>query len=563
MTPLLDGPFFALYGIVLLMASIPLGWYIAWVLHEPQAPTSSIEGKGRRILRRLGIDLSEDMTWKQYLGAVLVFNGLGLVVTWLVQMYQHLLPWNPAHLPAVRWDTALNTALSFVTNTNWQSYSGETTMSYGTQMTVLTTQNFLSASTGIAVFAALVRSLARAKSRGLGNFWRDLGRILFLLLLPLSIILSLALMHEGVVQNFDAPVVAHTREGGTQILPQGPAASQIAIKQLGTNGGGFFGVNSAHPYENPTPVSNVLQLLAILLLPSALVFAFGRMIHAPREAWVLWGVMAGLTALGVGVTVGAEHAGNPLWGGIPGLEGQEWRFGSTSSFLWSVVTAAASNGSVNMMHGSLSPLASLVALGNMLVGEVLFGGVGSGMYGMLVFVILTIFLAGLMVGRTPEYLGKRIESFEVKMAVLAVLAPTAVILLGIAASLLTKWGTASMSTTGPHGFTELLYAYTSAGANNGSAFAGFLANVPFHNVALGIAMLVGRFGVIIPVLALAGNMVEKGRSAAGAGTFRTNTLLFGMLLASVIVVVGGLTFFPALALGPVVEHVLIQSHVAW
>lgn len=559
MDPLKDGLFVLCFLGILISLSLPLGRYIARVL-LPSRPTAAVL---REMFHGLGLDLDRDMSWKEYTVHLLVLNGAGMVLAFLVQMFQHLLPGNPAHLPAPRWDLAVNTAISFGTNTNWQSYAGETAMSHGTQMIVMTVQNFLSAATGIAVFAMLVRGVTRMKSECVGNVWRDLGRITMLLLLPLSILWSVALMHEGVIQNFDAPVHAMTMEGREQILPQGPAASQVAIKQLGSNGGGFFGVNSAHPFENPTPLSGFLELMAIMLLPMSLVLAFGRMIGSGKEAWILWSVMGVITVLGAIIAIWAEVAGNPILQGLLSMEGKEVRFGQVPSVLWSVLTTATSNGSVNMMHSSLSPLAALVAFGNMMVGEVLFGGVGSGMYGMMLFIILTVFIAGLMVGRTPEYLGKRIEAFEVKMAVLAILAPATVILGGTAASLLVGTGQAAMSHQGPHGFSELLYAITSAGANNGSGFAGFQGDTIWHNLLLGLGMLIGRYGVMVPVCAIAGSLARKGITPSSSGTFRTNTPLFGFLLGCVILVVGGLTFFPALAIGPIAEHILIHSSIVW
>lgn len=526
-----------------------LGGYLARLLN--QAEFFTLEGMAYRLM---GVDAREEMDWKAYARALMLFNLLGIAAVFSVQMLQGYLPLNPQGFPAPSWHSALNTAVSFVTNTNWQGYAGEVSLSYLTQMVALATQNFLSAAVGITVVAALARGIARKSATSLGNFWVDLTRATLYVLLPLSFIFALILVSQGAVQNFAGYTTATTLEGAQQVIPQGPAASQVAIKMLGTNGGGFFNANSAHPFENPTPFTNFLQVFAIFLIPSALVYAFGQMVNAKRHAWVVWGVMMALFLGGLSLSLLSESS--PVMQGMVSMEGKETRFGNFSSVLFSVVTTAASCGAVNAMHSSLSPLSGAVAMLNMMVGEVVFGGVGAGLYGMMLFVFLTVFLAGLMVGRTPEYLGKKIDKREVTMVILAVLAPSACILLGTAISVVLPAGLSSLAHQGPHGFSEVLYAFTSAAANNGSAFAGLNANTVYYNLALAVAIFVGRFGVILPVLAVAGSLVSKKSSPPSAGSFPVDSLLFGCLLAAVILVVGGLTFFPALSLGPVMEHFL-------
>jgi K+-transporting ATPase ATPase A chain len=493
----------------------------------------------------------------------LIFNVGGFLSVLVLQLAQSSLPLNPANLGAVEPFLAFNTATSFMTNTNWQSYAGETTLSYFTQMVGLTVQNFVSAATGIAVVIALTRGLARRSATTLGNFWVDLTRATLYILLPLSLVFALILVSQGVIQNFNAPVTVETLTGDTQILPQGPAASQIAIKQLGTNGGGYFNTNSAHPYENPTPLSNFWQMFAILLIPAALTYTYGRMVGSVRQGWVIFAAMLLLLGAGLAVMLASEYSLNPVYGIAGGLEGKETRFGIANSILWGAVTTAASNGSVNAMHSSFTPLAGGIALLNILLGEIIFGGVGAGLYGMLIFVILTVFIAGLMVGRTPEYLGKKIEAREIKMAILAILLPSACILLFSALATVTEAGLASRANSAAHGFTEILYAFASAAGNNGSAFAGLNANTPFYNGLLGLAMWIGRFGVILPVLAIAGSMVTKKVAPPSPGTFPTDSPLFVGLLVAVILIVGALTFFPALALGPLVEHLLMSRGQAF
>jgi len=497
------------------------------------------------------------MNWRQYIGALLAFNALGFVVVFLLQIAQSGLPLNPQRLVGVPWVLAFNTAVSFMTNTNWQAYAGETTLSYLTQMLGLTVQNFLSAATGIAVFLSLARGIARKTSENIGNFWVDIVRSVIYVLLPLSIVLSLALVSQGVIQTFSGSVKVTTLEGGKQTIPLGPVASQIAIKQLGTNGGGFFNANSTHPFENPTPLSNFLEMLSILLIPAALTYTYGIMVKNKRHGWIIFSVMFFLWLAGLALSLYAEYRGNPLLENMVSMEGKETRFGVVNSILWSTSTTAASNGSVNAMHSSLSPLAGGVAMLNMMLGEIVFGGIGSGVYGMLLFVLLTVFIAGLMVGRTPEYLGKKIEAREIQMTIVGILAPSAVILVGAGVAAVLPAGLSSLANKGPHGLSEILYAFTSAAANNGSAFAGLNANTSFYNLALGIAMLIGRFAVIIPCLVIAGSLAAKKVTPSSAGTFTTDNLTFAVLLVAVIMIVGALTFFPVLALGPIIEHLLM------
>ncbi len=505
------------------------------------------------------INQQEETGWKSYTFSLIVFNFFGFLFVFLIQIFQSVLPLNPQHLPDVSWHSAFNTAVSFMTNTNWQGYAGETTLSFFVQMIGLTVQNFLSAATGIAVLLALIRGLSRRSASTVGNFWVDLVRSSVYVLLPLSILLSILLIGQGVVQNFQSYQVAQTMEGTQQVLPMGPAASQIAIKQLGTNGGGFFNTNSAHPFENPTPFSNFLELLSILLIPAALTFMYGKMVGSVRQGWTIYTVMLFLLVAGLGISLYSEYAANPVLDGIIQMEGKEIRFGIANSVLWSTATTAASNGSVNAMHDSLSPLSGMVGLINIMLGEIIFGGVGAGLYGIVIFIILTVFIAGLMVGRSPEYLGKKIEAFEVQMAIVAVLAPSFVILIFSAVAAIVPEGLSSLNNAGPHGFSEILYAFSSAAGNNGSAFAGLNANTPFYNILLGLGMLIGRFGVIIPVLAISGNMVRKKITPESTGTFHTDNWLFAGLLIAVILIVGGLTFFPALSLGPVIEHFLMKG----
>lgn len=515
------------------------------------------------IYKTCGIHVGEECDWKGYAKQVLWFNAFGLVFVFALQMLQGVLPLNPEKLPGTSWHLAFNTAVSFMSNTNWQAYGGEATMSYLTQMLGLAVQNFLSAATGIAVLIALIRGLVEKSGKTLGNFLVDLTRSTVYILLPLSIILAVVLVSQGVVQTFSHYVTTHTLEGVEQVLPLGPAASQIAIKQLGTNGGGFFNVNSAHPFENPTPLSNWLEMLAILLIPAALTYTYGTLIKSHRQGWIIFAAMFLVWFSGLAISIYSEYTHNPVFGVSQLMEGKEQRFGIINSLLWSTSTTVASNGSVNAMHSSLSPLAGGVAMFNMMLGEIIFGGVGCGLYGMILFILMTVFLAGLMVGRTPEYLGKKIESREMGLVLIAILAPSAAILLGSGLAAVLPAGLSSLANKGPHGLSEILYAFTSASQNNGSAFAGLNANVPFYNVALGICMLIGRFAVLIPVLAIAGSLVGKNITPPSDGSFATDNLVFLVLLIAVILIVGALTFFPALCLGPIVEHFLMLRGVTF
>ena len=529
--------------------------------HKSLSGQSTLLGKIARPFEKLlylliGVDEKEEMTWSQYLKAVLAFNFIGFLFVFFVLLFQGSLPLNPANLPNLSWHLAFNTAVSFMTNTNWQSYAGEATMSHFSQMVALTGQNFLSAATGISVMLVVIRAFKNNQSKKLGNFWVDLNRSVIYILLPLAVLWAVLLSSQGVIDNLSAPVTVKTLEGKEQVIAQGPAASQIAIKQLGTNGGGFFNTNSAHPYENPTPFSNFLQLLAILIIPAALTMTFGYMLGKPREGWILFSAMLIVLVLGLGISLWSEFQSNALTAHHYAMEGKEVRFGVTNSVLWSTFTTAASNGSVNAMHSSLTPMAGGSAMLNMLFGEIIFGGAGSGLYGMLLYVVLTVFIAGLMVGRTPEYLGKKIEAFDIKMAIMGILAPSFVILFGTAFSLLTPSIMSSLMHKGSHGFSEIFYAFTSTAGNNGSAFAGLSANTPILNTLLGISMLIGRFAVILPVMALAGNISQKKIMPESVGTFKTDNFLFVFLLVGVIVIVGALTFFPALSLGPIIEQIM-------
>jgi len=528
--------------------------------HLLSAPLGWLE---RLTYKIVGVDATEETNWKSYAFGLLLFNLIGFLFVFLLQLTQAYLPLNPANLPNVSWHSAFNTAVSFMTNTNWQGYGGETTLSYSVQMLALTVQNFVSAATGIAVLLAITKGLSRKTTDKLGNFWVDLTRSTLYVLLPLSIVFAIFLVGQGVIQNFDTYQTAHTLQGTTQVIPMGPVASQEAIKQLGTNGGGFFNANSAHPFENPTPLSNLLEMLALLLIPAGLTFTYGKMVGSKKQGWTIFIVMMILLLGGLAISLYGEYSANPIFGHSALMEGKETRFGITNSVLWSTSTSAASNGSVNAMHDSLSPLAGMVAMINIMLGEIIFGGVGAGIYGMVVFIILTVFIAGLMVGRTPEYLGKKVEAFEITMAIIANLATSFVILLFTAWAAVSAVGLSSLNNAGPHGFSEILYAFSSAAGNNGSAFAGLNANTVFYNVLLGLGMLIGRFGVIIPILAIAGSMAKKKITPPSAGTFQTDNWLFVSLLIGVIIIVGGLTYFPALSLGPIVEHLLMNHGITF
>ncbi|MGD9738648.1 MAG: potassium-transporting ATPase subunit KdpA [Bauldia sp.] len=560
---------FIVFGVALVLLAWPLGTYMAKVFAGERTLFAPVFGPVERTLYRAArIDTGsgpQGQSWGRYAISVLAFNLAGWVVLYLILRFQNVLPWNPQDLPGLAPDLAFNTAVSFVTNTNWQAYGGETTLSYFSQMVGLTVQNFVSAGTGIAVGVAVIRGFFGREQRTVGNFWADLTRAVLYVLLPLSIIVSLILSWQGVPQNLSSYVDATTVEGANQLIAQGPVASQVAIKQLGTNGGGFFSANSAVPYENPTPLSNFVEMLSILLIPAAFCFLFGRMVKDRRQGIAIFAAMAAIFVGALTLTYSSEMAGNSLLAGQPidqtagNMEGKEVRFGTGNSALWATATTAASNGSVNSMHDSYTPLGAVGPLLLMQVGEVVFGGVGSGFYGMLLFVVLTVFIAGLMVGRTPEYLGKKIEAKEVKLALLAFfIMPIGILMFGAIAALVPA-GYSTVQDAGPHGWSEILYAYTSATGNNGSAFAGFTANVPFHDTMLGIAMLLGRFAMLIPMLAVAGSLAAKKVAPPSAGTFPTHTPLFVTLLVAVIIVIGALTFVPALVLGPVAEQAAMAA----
>jgi K+-transporting ATPase ATPase A chain len=545
-------------GIVILLVK-PLGAYMTRVFNGERTLLSPLFVPVERGLYRLaGTHEKEEQHWTSYAFSLLLFNLAGFFILYLLQRFQGSLPFNPARMTAVGPELSFNTAASFMTNTNWQNYGGESTMSYLVQMAGLTVQNFLSAATGIAIAVALIRGFARASGKSIGNFWVDVTRCTLYILLPLCIMLTLVYVYLGVPQTLGAYVNATTLEGAQQTIAVGPAASQIAIKMLGTNGGGFFNANAAHPFENPDAISNMIQMVTIFALGAGLTNVFGRMVGNQRQGWAIFATMGVLFAAGVVVCYWAEAAGNPLVHtlGIDGgnMEGKETRFGIALSALFAVITTAASCGAVNAMHGSFTALGGMIPLINMELGEVIVGGVGAGFYGILMFVVLAVFVAGLMVGRTPEYLGKKIEAKEVKMAMLAILCLPLAMLIFTAIAVVLPTGVASVGTPGPHGFSEILYAYTSGAANNGSAFGGLTGNTPWYNITLGIAMLMGRFLVIIPALAIAGSLVAKKTVPASAGTFPTDGTLFVGLLVGTILIVGGLTFFPALAVGPIVEH---------
>ena len=588
----------ALYVVVLLVLAKPLGAYMARVYEGRPCGLNGVFGWLERLIYRLsGVRPAEEMGWKTYAATMLLFNLAGLLAVYGLQRVQGVLPLNPQQFGAVSPDSSFNTAVSFATNTNWQGYGGETTMSYLTQMLGLTVQNFVSAAAGMAVLVAMIRGFARRSSATVGNFWVDLTRTTLYILLPVSFVLALILVSQGVVQTFGAyakaavvqptsydepitdkdgkPALDEKGQPKTkkstlteQVIAVGPAASQIAIKQLGTNGGGFFNVNSAHPFENPTPLANFLELLAILQISAALCYTFGLMVGDTRQGWA---VLAAMTVIFVGllavcfvaeqnghvfVKQGVDHTASALQAG-GNMEGKEVRFGIANSALWATATTSASNGSVNSMHDSFTPIGGLVPMWLMELGEVVYGGVGSGLYGMLVFAIIAVFVAGLMVGRTPEYLGKKIEAYEMKMSSLIILIPPAVVLIGTAIGVLAPGGKAGVANPGAHGFSEILYSFSSAGNNNGSAFAGLSANTPFYNTALGFAMLFARYWLAIPTLAIAGSLARKKIVPSGPGTLPTHTPLFVGLLIGVVLLVGALTFVPALALGPIVEHLTL------
>jgi len=554
----------AIYFVVLTALVVPLGRYMARVFEGERTILTPVLGPVERGLYRIsGIEETREQHWITYTVAMILFNAAGFTLLYALLRLQAWLPFNPAGMSAVAPDLSFNTAVSFTSNTNWQNYGGESTLSYLTQMVGLTTQNFVSAATGIALAVALIRAFARASAKTVGNFWVDLTRCTLYVLLPLSIVAALILVWQGVPQDLGPYIDATTLEGAKQTLSQGPAASQIAIKQLGTNGGGFWNANSSVPYENPTPLSNFLELVYILLISAALTHTFGRMVKDERQGWALYAAMSIIFLALVACSYWAESSGNPQFAAL-GLdpanwEGKEVRFGIANSSLWEVATTAASNGSVNSMHDSFTPLGGMMALIMMQLGEIIYGGVGSGLYGMLLFVVVAVFIAGLMVGRTPEYLGKKIEAKEVKMAMLAILILPLTMLVLTAISVVAPFGVSSMTNAGPHGFSESLYLFTSSAANNGSAFAGITGNTPWYNTTGGIAMLIGRYFVIVPMMAVAGSLVAKKIVPASAGTFPTHGALFIGLLVGLILILGGLTFFPALALGPIAEHFAMEA----
>jgi potassium-transporting ATPase potassium-binding subunit len=588
-----------LFLAVLAALAYPLGVYMARIADA--APIGGLVGRIERVIyRAAAVDAAQDMPWTRYAAAVVLFNALGVVGVYLMQRLQVWLPLNPQSLANVTPDSAFNTAVSFVTNTNWQGYAGESTMSYFTQMLALAVQNFLSAASGLAVAFALIRGFSRRSAQGIGNFWVDLTRSTLYILLPLALVLAVIFVGQGVIQNFEAykdvsplesvtysepkldaagqplkdaqgNALTETLTTHTQTLAMGPVASQEAIKMLGTNGGGFFNANSAHPYENPTPLSNFLQMLAMFLIPAALCFTFGRMVGDSRQGWAIVGAMTAIFVVMAVVALWAEQQGNPLFtplgvdqthsalqaGG--NMEGKESRFGVVASALFATITTAASCGAVNAVHDSFTPLGGMVPMWLIQLGEVVFGGVGSGLYGMLIFAIMAVFVAGLMIGRTPEYVGKKIESFEMKMTSIVILVTPMLALVGTAIAVMTPGGIAGIFNPGPHGFSEVLYAFSSAANNNGSAFAGLSANTPFYNSLLAVVMWFGRFAFIVPVLAIAGSLAKKKRIEATAGTLPTHGPLFVALLVGTVVLVGALTYVPALALGPVIEHLQLHA----
>jgi K+-transporting ATPase ATPase A chain len=589
----------ALFMIVLLALAVPLSKLMARIA-RPEPIGGWLGAPERLLYRAAGISTSDDMSWPRYAVSLLLFNALGVVVVYLMQRLQFWLPLNPAGMANVSADSAFNSAVSFVTNTNWQGYAGESTMSYLSQMAALAVQNFLSAATGMSVAFALIRGLARRSATGIGNFWVDLARSTLYILLPLAFLLAVFFMGQGVIQNFDAyrPVTtlerleyaspkldpagvpikdaagnAVTQPASTQsqTLPMGPVASQEAIKMIGTNGGGFFNANSAHPFENPTPLSNFVQMIAMFLIPAAFCFVLGRMLGDPRQGWAIFAAMSVIFLIMALFATWAEQQGNPALAGLGvdqtatefqaggNMEGKEARFGIVASTLFATITTAASCGAVNAMHDSFTPLGGLVPMWLMQLGEVVFGGVGSGLYGMLVFALMAVFIAGLMIGRTPEYLGKKIESFEIKMTSIVILVTPLMVLLGTAVAVMTDAGRSGIGNPGAHGFSEILYAFSSAANNNGSAFGGLSSNTAFYNVALAIVMWFGRFACIVPVLAIAGSLAGKKRIEATAGTLPTHGPLFVALLIGTVVLVGALTYVPALALGPVIEHLQLHS----
>lgn len=567
------------FCLIILLITKPLGIYLQRVFAGERTLLSpGLRPVERGFYRLAGVDETREMRWTTYTVATLLFSLVGMLATYSLLRVQSGLPWNPQNLADVEPRLAFNTAASFTTNTNWQSYAGEITMSYLSQMLGLATHNFMSAATGIAIAIALIRGFARHSVREIGNFWVDVTRVTLYVLLPICIVVTLALVSRGVPQNLNGYTSVTTLAGATQVIAQGPIASQEAIKELGTNGGGFLNANSSHPYENPTPLTNLLEMVLIFAIPAALTHTFGRMVGNPKQGWAIFAAMSVLFLVSVAVSTLAEQDGNPLLTAAgadqstevagqsaPGgnMEGKESRFGITASTLFATITTAASSGAVNAMHDSFTPIGGLVPLTNIALGEVIFGGVGAGLYGMLVYAVIAIFITGLMVGRTPEYLGKKIEPYEIKMAMLALLVIPLTILGFTAVAAVTDWGTTTIWNPGPHGLSEVLYAYTSAAGNNGSAFAGLGANTPFYNVTLGLAMLAGRFLMIVPILALAGALATKKRATTTSGAFPTTGPLWVGILIGVILIVGALTYFPAYSLGGIIEHLFMRNGVTF
>jgi K+-transporting ATPase ATPase A chain len=561
-----------IFSLAILALTKPIGVWMFRIFEGDRRPLPRFFGPIERFLFRLcGVDPKQQQNWKQYTLALLLFSVIPLLVTYAIERLQAVLPLNPQNLPAVTPDLAFSTAVSFTTNTNWQAYGGESTMSYLTQMAGLAWHNFISAASGIAILLAIARGLTYSPQPGasktIGNFWVDAIRSIVYLLMPLSVVMALVLVWQGVIQNFSPYIEATTLEGLKQTLAMGPTASQVAIKQIGTNGGGFFNANSGHPFEGGSPLANFIQMLAILAIPAGQTYLYGRMARDQKQGWALLTAMTFFCLVGVTTAYYFETriTGNPAMQGLPvdqsggNLEGKEVRYGIANSVTWATATTAASNGSVNSMHDSYTPLAGLIPLANIQLGEVIFGGVGAGLYGMLMFVLLAVFIAGLMVGRTPEYLGKKIEAREIKLTMLYVLIFPMLILYFSAWTAVAPYGVASLNNAGPHGLSEILYAYSSAAGNNGSAFAGLNANTPWYNITQGLTMLAGRFWMIIPVMAIAGSMVGKKVAPPSLGTFPTGGALFVLLLTGVVLIVGALTFFPALSLGPIVEHFVAQG----
>ncbi|MCE5214637.1 MAG: potassium-transporting ATPase subunit KdpA [Methanobacterium sp.] len=563
---ILDLIFIVIFILITVLLAVPLAKYMSRVFSgEKTFMTPILLPIERFIYRLIGADENKEMNWKQYAYALVIFNIIAIIFVFILQLIQGYLPLNPEGFPGVRWDTALNTAISFVTNTNWQSYAGETTMSYLTQMLGLAVQNFLSAAVGIATLLVLIRGFTRKNTNKLGNFWVDITRTILYILLPLSIILALILASQGVVQTFDPYVTAQTLEGANQTIPLGPAASQISIKMLGSNGGGFFNVNSAHPFENPTPVSNVFETLAILLIPISLVFTFGYMIKNFKQGLAIFAIMTTLFAVGMGIAFWSESQPNPILEkiGVSGdnLEGKEVRFGVGPSVLWGVSTTTVSNGGVNSMHDSLMPLTGLVYMFNICTGEVIYGGLGVGLIGMLFYVILTMFIAGLMIGRTPEFLGKKLGPQEMVLAIIPIILPHVAILSMAALAIASPDGLSGLNNPSSHGLSEIIYAFLSFVGNNGSAFAGLSVNTVFYNLFGGLGMLIGRFATIIPAIALAGLLAQKGKVPTSSASFPTTGPLFVILVVAVVILIGALTFFPVFTLGPILDHLFLQGGI--